>query len=88
MSKKHDERKDLASIARVGKVDYGNKLITVNKNDLGIHRLGMIDFLTHYCGWFVSFSNSVKKGSYHENDSSSSEAKKQKKEHKLKDKRK
>ena len=48
----------------------------------------MIDFLTHYCGWFVSFSNSVKKGSYHENDSSSREAKKQKKEHKLKDKRK
>lgn len=57
MGKKHDENSDLASIAKIAKVNYGNKTITAPKGThIGIHTWGKIDFLTHYCGWFFSFN--------------------------------
>lgn len=49
--KKYDESKCLANIARRGgKVDLVNKRIYVTS--AGIHTLGKLDYLAHYCGWF------------------------------------
>lgn len=57
---KHDENKDLRLISRIAKVDYSNKTIKANKSTIiGIKTWGRIDYLTHYCGWFFIYDNSV-----------------------------
>lgn len=49
---KHDENKDLRLVGRVCKLDFSTHSITCSKDTiLGIHMLGKIDYLTHYCGW-------------------------------------
>ena len=84
---KHDENKDLKSVARIAKIDYSNKTIQASKNaNIGIHTWGRIDFLTHYCGWHFVWNNSVGVGGY-VSDTSAIELKKDKEEHKLKNKR-
>lgn len=56
--KKYDERSVLNSIARIGKIDVSMKTIAISKNAIvGIHRLGKLDFLRHYCGWSVYRTN-------------------------------
>lgn len=54
MPKRHDERKCLRSLSKVCRID-GNHIIG-NANSIGIHRWGMIDYLTHYCGYVISLT--------------------------------
>lgn len=57
MGKKHDENKDLKSISRIAFIDYSNKTIRIaSDTQVGIRRLGALDFLTKYCGWFVNIA--------------------------------
>ena len=52
MVKRHDENQDLKAVGRVALVDTKMKVITiVNKDIIGIHTWGRIDFLTKYCGY-------------------------------------
>ena len=61
MAKKHDENKDLRSISRVARINYGSKTIQASKAAIiGIHMWGKIDYLTHYCGWYFIWNNEVK----------------------------
>ena len=87
---KHDENKDLRSIAKIAKINLSDKTIQCSKNaTIGIHMWGKIDFLTHYCGWHFIWNNSAGVGGYsYSGDSSTSarEAKKAKKQPKLTDK--
>lgn len=54
MAKKHDERRVLASLYRNNAVDVVGCHIIIKKNaTVGIHTWGKIDFLAHYCGYFV-----------------------------------
>ena len=87
MGKTHDERKVLASLARIGKVDHSNKTVTIH-GVAGIHRLGMIDYLTKHCGWFVRIGKASPMNFSTSNETSVREAKKAKKEHKRQNKRK
>ena len=60
MNKKHDENKDLSLISRIAKIDYSTKTIQAPKTAIiGIKSWGRIDFLTHYCGWYFIWNNSV-----------------------------
>lgn len=57
MGKKHDENRDLASVSRIAKVNYGNRTISAPKGTrIGIHMWGKINYLTHYCDWFFNFT--------------------------------
>lgn len=59
--KKHDENKDLRSLAKVCKIDNVQKVIRCNdKSVIGIKRWGMIDFLTKYRGWYFVYDKSAK----------------------------
>lgn len=88
--KKHDENKDLRAFARIGRVDYSNQTLQCSKSAIiGIHMWGKIDYLTHYCGWYFVYNNSVGVGiSNIDSDSkkNNKEAKRASKEHKLTDK--
>ena len=89
MAKNHDENKDLRSISRVARINYGSKTIQAAKTSIiGIHMWGKIDFLTHYCGWHFIWDNSAGVGmaKYDDNDSPVRTDKKAKKEHQLTDK--
>lgn len=88
---KHDESKDLRSFSRVGKVSIGDKTLRLSKYaNVGIKTWGKIDFLTHYCGWMLIWDNNAIGGSLfnvnNEQQSSTRDIKKAKKEHKLSDK--
>ena len=66
MSKRHDENKDLKSVSRIAKLNYGDKTIRVpNKDAVGIHTWGKIDFLVKYCGWHYIYDKSAGVGGYH-----------------------
>lgn len=92
MAKRHDERKCLRSLSKVCRID-GNSITANRDANIGIHRLGMIDYLTHYCGYYFHF---VSKGAtprvINFSDDSATEsvraAKKARKEHKLTNKKK
>ena len=89
MAKKHDENKDLKSFARIGKIDYGNKILYAPKSaTIGIHLWGKIDFLRHYCGWWFAWTNNAAPSVQSNGDSNDNvkAAKKNKNEHKLTDK--
>ena len=91
MQKKHDENKCLRSVSRVCKISYADKtLLCKDKNAVGIHTWGKIDFLTKYCGWYFIYDKTAGTGGYIGDDSKPSvrESKKMSKEHKLTDKRK
>ena len=65
MAKKHDENKDLRSISRVARIDYGTKTILVSKTAIiGIHMWGKIDYLINHCGWYFLWSNKAGTGGY------------------------
>lgn len=60
MAKRHDENKDLMAVSRIGKILYGDKSIVINKASIvGIKMLGRLDYLIHYCGWHLVWSNKV-----------------------------
>ena len=90
MAKKHDENKDLRSISRVARINYGSKTIQAAKTAIiGIHMWGKIDYLTHYCGWHFIWNNNASPVYTQNSDDSNNNdivKKKQKKEHKLTDK--
>lgn len=88
---KHDENKDLRSVARIAKVNLSDKSIQCSKNAIiGIHMWGKIDFLTKHCGWhFFLWDNVVGVGynQFADNNNNSARAtKKTKKEAKFTDK--
>lgn len=57
---KHDENKDLVTVARVVRVDYSNKTLQAPKSaHIGIHTWGRIDYLVKHCGWFFIWNNNV-----------------------------
>lgn len=89
MSKKHDERKDLKSVSRIARID-GNHIIIGDKNAIGIHTWGKLDFLTNYCGYSLFYQKGVapRPLKFDEVETSAREAKRVKKEHKLTNKRK
>ena len=65
MKKKYDEISVLRNLARRKGViiDYSAKIIKVSNNatDVGNSTWGKIDFLTNYCGWFVSVNKNIVK---------------------------
>lgn len=52
---KHDENKDLQSIAKIAQsINKSEKTITISKYAIiGIRRWSKLDYLRHHCGWFV-----------------------------------
>lgn len=89
MAKKHDERKDLKCVSKVAEIN-GNHIIVPTDAVIGIHMWGRIDFLIHYCGYYLYRAKNVKASNLNFEDASVSarEAKKIKKEHKLSNKKK
>lgn len=87
--KKHDERKDLKCVSKVAEIN-GNRIIIPTDAVIGIHTWGRIDFLIHYCGYFLYRAKNVKASNLNFEDAtvSAREAKKIKKEHKLTNKKK
>ena len=88
---KHDENKDLRSLAKIAKINHSDRTIQCPKNTvIGIHRWGKIDFLTKYCGWRFIWNNSAGVGYIGDNvdNTSSREIKKQAKAPKLTNKKK
>lgn len=89
--KKHDENKDLRSLAKVCKIDNVQKVIRCNdKSVIGIKRWGMIDFLTKYRGWYFVYDKTAKptKTESATERTTAREVKREKKTPKLSDKRK
>ena len=84
MAKKHDERKDLKCVSKVAEIS-GNRIIIPVNAVIGIRTWGRIDFLVHYCGYYLYHSSNVKPSNLNFEDTtvSAREAKKIKKEHKL-----
>ena len=89
MAKKHDERKDIKCVSKVAEIN-GNRIIVPTDAVIGIHTWGRIDFLIHYCGYFLYRAKNVKASNLNFEDAtvSAREAKKIKKEHKLTNKKK
>lgn len=89
MKKKHDERKDLKCVSRIAEIN-GNHIIVSINTVIGIHMWGRIDFLVHYCGYYLYRAKNVKASNLNFEDAgvSAREAKKIKKEHKLTNKKK
>lgn len=89
MAKKHDERKDLKCVSKVAEIN-GNRIIVPTNAVIGIHTWGRIDFLVHYCGYYLYRAKNVKASNLKFEDAtvSAREAKKIKKEHKLTNKKK
>lgn len=88
MAKKHDERKDLKCVSKVAEIS-GNRIIIPVNAVIGIRTWGRIDFLVHYCGYYLYHSSNVKPSNFNFEDTtvSAREAKKIKKEHKLANKK-
>ena len=88
MTKKHDERKDLKCVSRVAEIS-GNRIIIPTNAVIGIHTWGRIDFLVHYCNYYLYRSSNVKASNlkFEDAEVSAREAKKIKKEHKLANKK-
>lgn len=81
---KHDENRDLRSIAKIGNVSYGNKSITLSRSKtIGIKMWGKLDFLRHYCGWIVLWDNHALVDSYVGDDKSVTTKEKIKKHNKM-----
>lgn len=54
MAKKHDEKRDVMLLNRIAGISVSKNEILVSVNAKpGIHALGKIDYLTHYCGYIV-----------------------------------
>lgn len=90
MAKKHEEERDLRSVAKIGKVHQGQKVIEISKSQLvGIKMWGKLDYLTKYKGWYLVFTSATPKAQVSTSDKNSARIeKKMQKEHQLKNKRK
>lgn len=89
MSKKHDEIEDVRSLAKKCKI-VGNTIKARKDTILGIKALGKIDFLTKYCGYVFVYDNTIKHFNVNvsEEVKKARQARKEAKQHQLKDKRK
>ena len=89
----YDENKCLASISKVTQINYDDKRIIGHPDVcIGIRRLGKIDYLCNYCGWFFYWTVKARIGRNHygtlDSTKSVREIKKEKKQPKLKNKNK
>lgn len=89
----YDENKCLKSINKVTQIDYSNNAIIGHPNIcIGIRRLGKIDYLCNYCGWHFYWDKTACVGHYYavnpDSPKSARQAKKEKKQPKLKNKNK
>lgn len=88
----YDENKCLQSISKVTQIDYNNKIIIGHPEvNIGIRRLGKIDYLINYCGWFFYWNRYTRIGRNYDTNTekvSVRQIKKEKKQPKLKNKNK
>lgn len=89
----YDENKCLKSISKVTQINYGNSTIIGHPDvPIGIRRLGKIDYLCNYCGWYFYWDATARVGhNYAVNPDapkSARQVKKEKKQPKLKNKNK
>lgn len=89
----YDENKCLKSISKVTQINYGNSTIVGHPDvPIGIRRLGKIDYLCNYCGWHFYWDATVRVGHNYavnpDSPKSARQAKKEKKQPKLKNKNK
>lgn len=83
----YEESKVLKSLSRVIRIDIPNKKLNVpREQNLGIKRLGMIDYLVKYCGWVRVNVNEPKVKIVKDIDYASTNKKKDAKQHPLTDK--
>lgn len=88
--KKHDENEDLRILKKNPNVRVKlNRVIEIPKDAIvGIRVWGRIDFLTRYRGWYVVHTNGADSVAITIPAESSRDIKKERKAHKLTDKRK
>lgn len=89
----YDENKCLKSISKVTQINYGNGTIVGHPDVcIGIRRLGKIDYLCNYCGWYFYWDGKARIGHNYvinpDSTKSARQAKKEKKQPKLKNKNK
>lgn len=88
----YDENKCLQSISKVTQIDYSGKTIIGHPDvNIGIRRLGKIDYLCNYCGWFFYWNRNARIGRNYDTNTekvSVRQIKKEKKQPKLKNKNK
>lgn len=69
MAKRHDESNDLKSLAKVARIDYHSKTISLPATAIvGISMKGKIDYLTKYCGWTLLRTNGSNNSSPNDDD--------------------
>lgn len=51
--KKYSEEECVKSLAKVCRINEQAKTVRATKGNLGLHRLGKLDYLVHYKGWSV-----------------------------------
>lgn len=80
---KHDESRDLRSVAKIGNVSYGNHTIALSRSKApGIKMWGKLDFLRNHCGWSVYWDNRlVVNNNNNNNDDKSTTTKEKIKKH-------
>ena len=59
---KHDENKDVRALSRIAKITNDKQIKISKTQTIGIKQWGRIDFLTHYCGYFLIWDNSAGTG--------------------------
>lgn len=89
----YDENKCLKSISKVTQINYSDSTIVGHPDiPIGIRHLGKIDYLCNYCGWHFYWDKTARIGhNYAVNTDapkSARQAKKEKKQPKLKNKNK
>jgi len=88
----YDENKCLQSISKVTQIDYSGKTIIGHPDvNIGIRRLGKIDYLCNYCGWIFYWNRNARIGRNYDTNIekvSARQIKKEKKQPKLKNKNK
>ena len=88
----YDENKCLQSISKVTQIDYSSKTIIGHPDvNIGIRRLGKIDYLCNYCGWIFYWNRNARIGRNYDTNTekvSARQIKKEKKQPKLKNKNK
>lgn len=89
----YDENKCLKSISKATQIDYSSNAIIGHPDVcIGIRRLGKIDYLCNYCGWNFYWDRAARIGHNYvvnpDAPKSARQAKKEKKQPKLKNKNK
>ena len=86
--KSYDETSVIRNISRRKgiNINYSSKVIEVHKDatDVGNSTWGKIDYLTHYCGWFVSVQDKINKKVFNIDNDSYVDSKVSKRENKIK----